>query len=62
MCKKLYLYSNSEADYNADAEISKWPFMTDEEWPRIRWLFSFDTFYVKKEKILALKKTLKDFD
>ena len=27
----------------------------------IRWLFSFDTFYVKKEKILALKKTLKDF-
>ena len=31
-------------------------FMTDEE------LFSFDTFYVKKEKILVLKKTLKDFD
>ena len=30
-------------------------FMTDEE------LFSFDTFYVRKGKILALKKTLKDF-
>ena len=28
---------------------------------RIRWLFSFDTFYVKTEKILALKKTLKEF-
>ena len=24
---------------------------------RIRWLFSFDTFYVKKKKVLALKKS-----
>ena len=28
---------------------------------RIRWLFSFDIFYVKKEKIFTLKKTLKNF-
>ena len=27
---------------------------------RIRWSFSFDNFYVKKGKIVALKKNLKD--